>query len=168
MRGNCTGKPSVWCTNQSYAQWVSLNLGNFSFYRDWAFNETRIEGFDSWPLSIHHASTKSADTDLGLLEMPEVLREYRALGSAIVAANEGAAVAPEQQQAAGPQHNVDEVVQCGVVVAGGSAASLAAAIAAATAAPVGFASPTPPAGSAGGSPHQPSPPSTSGQPRRRA
>ena len=34
MRGNCTGKPSVWCTNQSYAQWVSLNLGNFSFYRD--------------------------------------------------------------------------------------------------------------------------------------
>ena len=134
MRGNCTGKPSVWCTNQSYAQWVSLNLGNLSFYRDWAFNETRIEGFDSWPLSIHHASMKSADTDLGLLEMPEVLREYRALGSAIVAANDDTAVAPEQQ-AAGPQHNVDEVVQCGVVVAGGSAASLAAAIAAATAAP---------------------------------
>jgi hypothetical protein len=84
MRGNCTGTPSVWCTNQTYAQWLSLNLGNLSFYRNWAFNETRIEGFDPWPLSIGDSSTESADTDLGLPEMPEVYAAYKSLGAAIV------------------------------------------------------------------------------------
>ena len=29
----CTsGPPSVWCTNQTYAEWLELNHGNFSFY----------------------------------------------------------------------------------------------------------------------------------------
>lgn len=84
MRGNCTGAPSVWCTNQTYAQWVSLNMGNLSFYTSWAFNETRIEGFDPWPLAAGHASTTSAFTDLGLLEMPEIYAAYKSLGEAIV------------------------------------------------------------------------------------
>ena len=84
MRGKCTGAPSVWCTNQTYAQWVSLNLGNLSFYTSWAFNETRIEGFDPWPLATGHESSTSAFTDLGLLEMPEVYAAYKSLGEAIV------------------------------------------------------------------------------------
>lgn len=27
----CAGQPSVWCTNQSYDQWIELNRGNFTF-----------------------------------------------------------------------------------------------------------------------------------------
>jgi hypothetical protein len=91
MRGKCTGAPSVWCTNQTYAQWVSLNLGNLSFYTSWAFNETRIEGFDPWPLATGHESTTSAFTDLGLLEMPEVYAAYKSLGEAIVGQNQRSA-----------------------------------------------------------------------------
>jgi len=41
----------VWCTNQSYSEWITLNLGNLTFYRDWAFREPRIVGFDPWPLT---------------------------------------------------------------------------------------------------------------------
>ena len=61
---NCA-PPSVWCTNQTYAQWLELNKNNFvssqspralapvltpcraqTFYRDWAFSDERIVGFD--------------------------------------------------------------------------------------------------------------------------
>ena len=74
-RSPCTsGAPSVWCTNQvlytsnfssidtctpvlyccnvggctdqSYAEWLALNQGNFSFYTGWAFAEPRIIGSD--------------------------------------------------------------------------------------------------------------------------
>ena len=80
----CTsGAPSVWCTNQTYQQWLELNRGNFSFYRDWAFSDERIVGFDPWPLSSAGSNTSSMA--LGLLDMPEILTEYTALGKAILA-----------------------------------------------------------------------------------
>lgn len=80
----CTdGAPSVWCTNQTYAQWLQLNRGNFTFYRDWAFSDDRIVGFDPWPLGAAGPNTSS--TSLGLLDMPEILAEYKALGEAILA-----------------------------------------------------------------------------------
>ena len=41
----CREKPSVWCTNQTYAEWVQLNLGNLSFYTQWVASEPRIVGF---------------------------------------------------------------------------------------------------------------------------
>eukprot|EP01051_Picozoa_sp_SAG22_P011846 SAG22_NODE_1177_length_5246_cov_48.458908_5_plen_143_part_00 len=79
----CTATaPSVWCTNQSYSQWLELNMGNFSFYRDWGFSDERIVGFDPWPLQPNGPPTSSEA--LGLLGMPEILKEYTALGKAIV------------------------------------------------------------------------------------
>ena len=30
-RSPCTAQPSVWCTQQTYAQWLELNRGNLSF-----------------------------------------------------------------------------------------------------------------------------------------
>ena len=79
----CTDGASVWCTNQSYAQWLELNRGNYTFYRDWAFSDKRIVGFDPWPLTAGGGNTSSMA--LGLLEMPEILAEYTALGKAILA-----------------------------------------------------------------------------------
>jgi hypothetical protein len=80
----CTsGPPSVWCTNQTYAEWLELNHGNFSFYTQWGFTDERIVGFDPWPLSA--GGSNSSSMALGLLGMPEVLAEYKALGAAIVA-----------------------------------------------------------------------------------
>merc|ERR1712216_766868 len=73
----CTaGKPTVWCTNQTYDQWLAINRGNFSFYRDWAFSDERIIGFDPWPLNPGGPNTSSMA--LGLLQLPEILAEYKA------------------------------------------------------------------------------------------
>ena len=79
----CTASgPSVWCTNQTYSEWLELNNGNFTFYRDWAFSDPRIIGFDPWPLQPGGSNTSSMA--LGLLGMPEILAEYKALGKQIV------------------------------------------------------------------------------------
>eukprot|EP01048_Picozoa_sp_COSAG05_P032657 COSAG05_NODE_12644_length_460_cov_0.573407_1_plen_64_part_00 len=48
-----------------------------------AFSDPRIVGFDPWPLQPGGANTSSMA--LGLLEMPEILLEYKALGKQIVA-----------------------------------------------------------------------------------
>jgi hypothetical protein len=107
-RSNCTSNAAgagVWCTNQTYAQWLELNLGNLSFYKRWAFNETRIAGFDPWPLTqlispeygVCHDDSQPclnprfANTSmaLGLLEMPEVVSAYKVLGEAIVKSTNG-------------------------------------------------------------------------------
>jgi hypothetical protein len=69
--------PSVWCTNQSYAEWLELSRGNFTFYRDWAFSDERIIGFDPFPLygcvtEKCHATTSMG---VGLMQMPEILHE---------------------------------------------------------------------------------------------
>ena len=102
----CTaGKPTVWCTNQTYDQWLAINRGNFvrptddstafvfdltgvcacrqTFYRDWAFSDERIIGFDPWPLNAGGPNTSSMA--LGLLQLPEILAEYKALGKQILA-----------------------------------------------------------------------------------
>ena len=101
---NCA-PPSVWCTNQTYAQWLELNKNNFvsslsrralapvltpcraqTFYRDWAFSDDRIVGFDPFPLYGCVTDTCRATTSMavGLMQMPEILREYVALGRQIV------------------------------------------------------------------------------------
>ena len=80
----CTsGPPSSFCTNQTYAQWLELANGNLTFYRDWAYSDSRIIGFDPWSLGAGGPNTSSFA--LGLLGMPEILKEYRALGQAILA-----------------------------------------------------------------------------------
>ena len=63
--------------NQSYAEWLELNHGNFTFYRDWAFSDERIIGFDPFPLygcvtEKCHATTSMG---VGLMQMPEILHE---------------------------------------------------------------------------------------------
>ena len=73
----------MWCTNQTYEQWVQLNKGNFTQYTKWAFNDTRIVGFDPWPLRSRGVS--GTPFQLGLLQMPAILRLYTALGTAIKA-----------------------------------------------------------------------------------
>lgn len=81
----CTASPpSVWCTNQTYAQWVELGRGNFTAYRDWAYNDSRIVGFDPWLLQGH--GTPGQPFELGLLQVPEILALYSDLGKAIKAA----------------------------------------------------------------------------------
>ena len=77
------------------AEWVSLNMGNFSFYRDWAFSDPRIIGFDPWPLAPGGPNTSSMA--LGLLGLPEVLAEYKALGQAILDPHRGPGAAPEAE-----------------------------------------------------------------------
>ena len=68
--------------NQTYAQWVQLNLGNYSFYTDWVFSEPRIVGFD--PFLLHgYGQYRKGVMQLGLLQMPEVKAPYIALGKAI-------------------------------------------------------------------------------------
>ena len=69
-----------------------------TFYRDWAFSDERIVGFDPYPLQgCGRFSGKCPEVmartsmALGLLDMPEILAEYQALGRAIV-----------QQQKKGP------------------------------------------------------------------
>ena len=82
-RHPCTsGPPSVWCTNQTWAQWMELNQGNYSFYTQWAFTEPRIVGFDPWPLDSGGPNTSSMA--LGLLGLPKILKEYKALGKQIM------------------------------------------------------------------------------------
>ena len=105
-RTPCKGKPSVWCTSQNYAQWLELNRGNFvssqsprarnacpptdpvprgqTFYRDWAFSDERIVGWDPWPLHASPAQGATTSMSLGLADMPEVLAWYKGLGEAIV------------------------------------------------------------------------------------
>ena len=80
-RTPCTGNPSVWCTNQTYSQWLELNRGNYTFYRDWAFSDERIVGFDPWPLDGRGDGSSMA---LGLLGLPEILQAYKALGKSIL------------------------------------------------------------------------------------
>lgn len=75
---DCTaGPPSVWCTNQTYDQWVQLNLGNLSYYTAWAAEDQRIIGFDPWRLV---GAFDNSSYRLGLLDMPEVLSAYQKLG----------------------------------------------------------------------------------------
>jgi parallel beta-helix repeat protein len=79
---SCREKPSVWCTNQTYGEWVQLNLGNFSFYTNWVFSEPRIVGFD--PFLLHgYGEVQKGAMQLGMLQMPEVKRPYMSLGKAI-------------------------------------------------------------------------------------
>ena len=57
-----------------------------TFYRDWAFSDERIVGFDPFPLYGCVTDTCRATTSMGvgLMQMPEILREYVALGRHIV------------------------------------------------------------------------------------
>jgi hypothetical protein len=88
----CNGTGSVWCTNQTYAEWVGIGQSNFSFYRDWAFSDSRIVGFDPWPLNVPDGWRPLAGWTtpiVGLLDIPELLPEYVALGKAIRARDGG-------------------------------------------------------------------------------
>jgi hypothetical protein len=78
----CAGTPSVDCTNLTYTQWVQLGISNFTFYRDWMYNDSRIIGFDPWPLTSRAKPDQAFA--LGLLQMPELLELYTAIGKVVV------------------------------------------------------------------------------------
>lgn len=93
---NCTTKPSVWCINITYGQWVSLNLGNLSYYLDWANAEPRIAGLDPWMLD---GRMDGSEFRFGLLEMPEVAKAYAEVGRAIVANRQNASAQTPRKRA---------------------------------------------------------------------
>ena len=59
-------------------------LRSQTFYRDWAFSDERIVGWDPWPLHANPAQGATTSMSLGLADMPEVLAWYKGLGEEIV------------------------------------------------------------------------------------
>lgn len=87
--------PSVFCPNISYNQWLELDRGNMSFYKAWVFNDTRLVGFDAWPLAENDPQVGA----LGLGQIPEMLDDvFKPLGEAILRNNRNNHRATERQR----------------------------------------------------------------------